>query len=60
MKYLYKYPQNEFPICDLIDTNRQRGRNDPEYELLDTGIFDERPVFRRIRRIRKGGTRQIC
>ena len=40
MKYLYKYPQNEFPYLNLIDTNRHRGRNDPEYELLDTGIFD--------------------
>ena len=40
MKCLYKYPQNEFPYRDLIDTNSCRGRTDPEYELLDTGIFD--------------------
>src|SRR5271154_3609193 len=40
MKYLYKYPQNEYPYLDLINTNRGRGRLDPEYELLDTGIFN--------------------
>jgi hypothetical protein len=41
MKYLYKYPQNAYPYSDVIEENRRRGRNDPEYELLDTGIFDE-------------------
>jgi len=40
MKYLYKYPQAAYPYDDLIRTNRQRGRNDFEYELLDTGVFD--------------------
>jgi Glycosyl hydrolase family 63 C-terminal domain len=40
MKYLYKYPQSEFPYQDLIETNRRRSRKDPEYELLDTGIFN--------------------
>ena len=40
MKYLYKYPQNEYPYRDLIETNRQRNRNDMEYELLDTGAFN--------------------
>jgi hypothetical protein len=45
MKYLYKYPQNEFPYLDLINTNRGRGRLDPEYELLDTGIFNEDRYF---------------
>jgi hypothetical protein len=40
MKYLYKYPQTAYPYEDLIETNRQRGRQAPEYELLDTGIFD--------------------
>jgi Glycosyl hydrolase family 63 C-terminal domain len=45
MKYLYKYPQNEFPYRDLINTNRGRGRLDPEYELLDTGIFNEDRYF---------------
>jgi hypothetical protein len=41
MKYLYKYPQDPYPYGDLIETNRGRGRNDWEYELLDTGLFNE-------------------
>ena len=45
MKYLYKYPQNAYPYGDLVDTNRRRGRNDMEYELLDTGIFDDNRYF---------------
>src|SRR5271154_1682861 len=45
MKYLYKYPQNPYPYSDLIETNRRRGRNDGEYELLDTGIFSEDRYF---------------
>ncbi len=45
MKYLYKYPQNAYPYGDLIETSRRRGRNDPEYELLDTGVFDKDRYF---------------
>ena len=45
MKHLYKYPQNAFPYADLIETNKKRGRQDPEYELLDTGIFDGNKYF---------------
>jgi len=45
MRYLYKYPQNEFPYLDLISTNRGRSKTDPEYELLDTGIFNEDRYF---------------
>jgi hypothetical protein len=45
MKYLYKYPQNAYPYSDLIETSRRRGRNDWEYELLDTGIFNENRYF---------------
>ncbi|MFJ6080687.1 MGH1-like glycoside hydrolase domain-containing protein [Streptomyces sp. NPDC092369] len=45
MKYLYKYPQAAFPYGDLVDTNRSRGRRDYEYELLDTGVFDEDRYF---------------
>ena len=41
MKYLYKYPQAAFPYRDLLEENRRRGRSAPEYELLDTGVFDE-------------------
>ena len=45
MKYLYKYPQNAYPYKDLIETSRRRGRNDWEYELLDTGIFKDDRYF---------------
>jgi hypothetical protein len=45
MKYLYKYPQRAYPYEDLIKTNRQRSRNEPEYELLDTGVFDQDRYF---------------
>src|SRR5687768_16230682 len=41
MKYLYKYPQQEYPYLDLIETNRRRSREEFEYELLDTGIFND-------------------
>ncbi|MFI6492546.1 MGH1-like glycoside hydrolase domain-containing protein [Streptomyces sp. NPDC050564] len=45
MRYLYKYPQTEFPYGDLTTANRARGRRDVEYELLDTGVFDEDRYF---------------
>ncbi|HEY5907734.1 MAG TPA: glucosidase, partial [Vicinamibacteria bacterium] len=45
MKYLYKYPQAEYPYRDLVETNRARTREDFEYELLDTGIFDDDRYF---------------
>src|SRR5712664_3564732 len=45
MKYLYKYPQAEFPYTQLVDENRRRGKNQPEYELLDTGVFNENRYF---------------
>ena len=45
MKYLYKYPQSEYPYADLVQENQRRGFEDPEYELLDTGIFDEDKYF---------------
>ena len=45
MKYLYKYPQAEYPYGNLIDTNRGRNRGDMEYELLDTAVFDEDRYF---------------
>ena len=41
MKYLYKYPQRPFPYEDLVQTNSQRSRAEMEYELLDTGVFDD-------------------
>ncbi len=45
MKYLYKYPQAEYPYAQLVAENRRRGRGSPEYELIDTGIFDEDRYF---------------
>jgi hypothetical protein len=45
MKYLYKYPQSAFPYSDLIETNKRRNRGDMEYELLDTGVFNEDRYF---------------
>jgi hypothetical protein len=45
MKMLYKYPQNPFPYAKLVDENRKRGRKDPEYEILDTGLFDNDEYF---------------
>src|SRR5206468_11119694 len=45
MKYLYKYPQQEFPYLDLVETNGRRSRDELEYELLDTGVFDTDHYF---------------
>ena len=45
MKYLYKYPQAAYPYEDLVKTNRQRNRLEFEYELLDTGVFDDDRYF---------------
>jgi hypothetical protein len=45
MKYLYKYPQAAFPYGNLVETSRARSRSDFEYELLDTGVFDQDRYF---------------
>ncbi|HEY7171138.1 MAG TPA: hypothetical protein VH417_09855 [Vicinamibacterales bacterium] len=45
MKCLYKYPQAAYPYADLVETNKRRTRRDLEYELLDTGVFDEDRYF---------------
>ncbi|MGE0455683.1 MAG: glucosidase [Vicinamibacteria bacterium] len=45
MKWLYKFPQREFPYADLVEENRRRAGQGPEYELLDTGVFDEDRYF---------------
>ena len=45
MKMLYKYPQVAFPYADLVETNRRRGKDAPEYELIDTGVFFENRYF---------------
>ena len=45
LKYLYKYPQEEFPYSRLVEENGRRGRNQPEFELIDTGVFDDDRYF---------------
>src|ERR1700737_4675795 len=45
MRALYKYPQSAFPYAELVAENRRRSRFDPEYELLDTGVFAEDRCF---------------
>ncbi|GMU84000.1 MAG: hypothetical protein AMXMBFR47_38700 [Planctomycetota bacterium] len=45
MKLLYKYPQRAFPYARLVEENRRRGKDQPEFELLDTGVFDDDRYF---------------
>ena len=45
MKMLYKYPQQEFPYARLVEENKRRGKSEPEFELIDTGIFDQNKYF---------------
>ncbi|MCU1286963.1 MAG: uncharacterized protein JWO13_3313 [Acidobacteriales bacterium] len=45
MKYLYKYPQAEYPYAQLLEENQKRGKQDPEFELMDTGVFDDNRYF---------------
>ena len=57
-RMLYKYPQAAYPYQRLVDENARRGRHDPEFELIDTGLFDERPLLRRRDRVRQGRRRR--
>jgi hypothetical protein len=59
MKYLYKYPQREYPYRDLIETNRNRSREEFEYELLDTGVFAEDRYFDVFVEYAKAGPEEI-
>ena len=59
MKYLYKYPQAEFPYGQLLEENRRRGKNQPEFELLDTGVFDENRYFDVLVEYAKGDVEDI-
>src|ERR1700735_2240307 len=45
MRYLYKYPHAAYPYEDLVAANRRRSREDMEYELIDTGVFDQDRYF---------------
>jgi hypothetical protein len=60
MKYLYKYPQAAFPYLDLKNTNMRRTRQEMEYELLDTGVFDEDRYFDVFVEYAKAGPDDLC
>ncbi|MBI2963325.1 MAG: glucosidase [Deltaproteobacteria bacterium] len=45
MRFLYKYPQAAYPYAELVEENRRRGRSQPEFELLDTGVFADDRYF---------------
>ncbi len=60
LKYLYKYPQNEFPYDDLLKTNERLTTKDEEYELIDTGIFDNDEYFDVTIEYAKASPRDIC
>ena len=59
MKQLYKYPQNEFPYAQLTGEAQNRGKEDPEFELLDTGIFDNNEYFDVFTEYAKAGEEDI-
>ena len=59
MKFLYKYPQAAYPYADLVETNGRRTRGDMEYELLDTGIFNDDRYFDVFVEYAKGGAEDI-
>lgn len=60
LKLLYKYPQAAFPYPELVQENAARGRDQPEYELLDTGIFDEHRYFDVLVEYAKATPDDIC
>ncbi len=60
LRYLYKYPQAEFPYQQLIDENRRRNGSGPEYELLDTGVFAEDRYFDVSIEYAKADAEDIC
>jgi hypothetical protein len=59
LKYLYKYPQSEFPYAWLVEENRRRGKDQPEFELIDTGIFEDDRYFDIFVEYAKGGPEDI-
>ena len=60
MRALYKYPQRAFPYDDLRRTNAARTRDDPEYELIDTGIFDDDAYFDIVVEYAKPAPNDLC
>lgn len=60
LSYLYKYPQREFPYNQLVEENKRRSTLDREFELLDTGIFNESRYFDVFVTYAKAGDEDIC
>src|SRR5437868_7942555 len=60
MKYLYKYPQAAYPYGELVEENRRRGKDQPEFELLDTGVFDQNRYFDIFVEYAKTGAEDTC
>ncbi|HLF70270.1 MAG TPA: glucosidase, partial [Actinomycetota bacterium] len=60
MRWRYFYPQEEFPYQDLLDTNRSRSKDDPEYELVDTGIFNDSRYWEITADYAKASAEDIC
>jgi len=59
MKALYKYPQAEFPYARLVEENALRGKGEPEFELIDTGVFDDQRYFDVVAEYAKGSPNDI-
>src|SRR5438067_11133740 len=59
MKALYKYPQGEFPYARLVEENRRRGRDEREFDILDTGVFEENRYFDVVAEYAKGAANDI-
>jgi hypothetical protein len=59
MKFLYKYPQAGFPYANLVETNRRRSRDELEYELIDTGVFNDDRYFDVFVEYAKGGPEDV-
>ncbi|MFO1406644.1 MAG: hypothetical protein U1F08_03815 [Steroidobacteraceae bacterium] len=60
LRWRYHYPQREFPYARLVEENRRRSRQEPEFELADTGIFDDDRYFRVEADYAKAGPRDVC
>src|SRR5437588_4796161 len=60
MKYLYKYPQQEFPYAKLVQENRTRSKGQAEFELLDTGVFDQDRYFDVLVEYAKADVEDLC
>ena len=59
MKHLYKYPNSEFPYLPLVDENKKRGKDEHEFEILDTGVFDNDEYFDVFTEYAKGSEEDI-